>query len=566
MTNQYIVAFCGLPSSGKSTLINSLIGERILQTGVSRTTTEHKILPEITDDDNNKFTAIDLPGICDSEEKDTKFDELTEDNIKKANLICFVSDVNKAFITTHEMNEFIKLKNIVKKIQEEEGKIYDVVVILTKCDYEENMNNKNIKTKIVLSNFITHYKYGKEISDSDEDTDLGDLIKTVKEKLPNQEIMLFNAFGRINYFDDFSDQLKKIVKKSKVVPSNNNIKFSISKFCKNIKSRQEESYADKFCEKIDMFLEDKIQINKVIESFYNMNNDNQYYMIKKYSEHDEKTKINFKIYVFIETILEKTNFYNRDKSHFAAFRFNYTTEILNDSLLLKMQNLKCDFTNETIWEAIVDSFNCLDWKLKYAIINKVIFESCIFKKHQDATIFLKKCFMQSGGYEKYNFKNKFNDFILSCEKSDFEKFYNIMMPFCVPTTIQKPQITQTINVEKFYKSFSFDNNIQNLIHGYLGKLERQINDQNYILYNKIQILYNLFMNPATFYNSTNIEYHYKNNKLKGNTIIESKILNSNEFLNIEEKFYENMIGFPIISHKKINDIVFLSPQELMYKE
>ena len=198
MSNQYIVAFCGLPSSGKSTLINSLIGERILHTGVSRTTTEQRILPEITDDDNNKFTAIDLPGICDSEEKDTKFDKLTEDNIKKANLICFVSDVNKSFITTHEMNKFLKLKDIVKNIENEDGKIYDIVVILSKCDYEENKNKNNgIIKKTIKTISNTFYKYGKEISDSDEDTDLGDLIKTVrKKKLHNEQIILFNAFGR----------------------------------------------------------------------------------------------------------------------------------------------------------------------------------------------------------------------------------------------------------------------------------------------------------------------------------------------------------------------------------
>lgn len=564
MTEQYIVAFCGLPSSGKSTLINSLIGERILQTGVSRTTTEQRILPEITDDDGNKFTAIDLPGICDSEEKDTKFDELTEDNIKKANLICFVSDVNKAFITTHEMNEFLKLKNIVKKIQEEDGKIYDIVVTLSKCDYEENKNKKNIKTTKTANSNKTYYKYGKEISDSDEDTDLGDLIKTVREKLPDQEIMRFNAFGRINYFDDCSDQLKKIVKKSKVIPSSNNVKFSISKFCKNIQIRQEESYVNKFSVKIDMFLENRLQINKVIESFYNMNADNQYYMIKKYSEHNVNSAIIFKKYEFIETILEKSDYYNKDKSHFAMFQFNYTTEILNNNMLLKMQNLKYNFTNETIWDAIGNAFNCLDWKLKYTIMNKIIFKGCIFKKHQDATKFLQKCFMQSGGYEKYNFNKNYNDFILSCVKSDFEKFNNIMLPFCTPITIQKPQIIQSIDTEIFYKFL--DDNVQKLIYNYLEKLENQINDQSYVLYNKLQILHKLFTDPGTFYNSTNVEYHYKSNKLKGSTIIESKILNSNEFLNIEKKFYENMIGFPIISYNKINDIVFLSPKELMYKE
>ena len=91
MSSTYIVAFCGLPSSGKSTLINSLIGERLLHSGVCRTTTNVNTLEDeiITDDNGNKFIAIDLPGICDSEENDKKFNEMTEVNITNANLIFF---------------------------------------------------------------------------------------------------------------------------------------------------------------------------------------------------------------------------------------------------------------------------------------------------------------------------------------------------------------------------------------------------------------------------------------------------------------------------------------------
>ena len=47
------VAFIGLPSAGKSTIINSLIGKRLLESGVCRTTTEYKELKEIIEDDNN---------------------------------------------------------------------------------------------------------------------------------------------------------------------------------------------------------------------------------------------------------------------------------------------------------------------------------------------------------------------------------------------------------------------------------------------------------------------------------------------------------------------------------
>jgi ribosome biogenesis GTPase A len=55
------VAFVGLPSSGKSSIINSLIFKRKLQSGVCRTTTEYQLLEEIVIDDNgNKFRVIDF--------------------------------------------------------------------------------------------------------------------------------------------------------------------------------------------------------------------------------------------------------------------------------------------------------------------------------------------------------------------------------------------------------------------------------------------------------------------------------------------------------------------------
>ena len=57
--SEFTIAFIGLPSSGKSSIINSLIGKRILESGICRTTTEYNLLDNIIDDDdNNKFKVI----------------------------------------------------------------------------------------------------------------------------------------------------------------------------------------------------------------------------------------------------------------------------------------------------------------------------------------------------------------------------------------------------------------------------------------------------------------------------------------------------------------------------
>jgi GTPase Era involved in 16S rRNA processing len=114
---ELVIAFIGLPSAGKSTLINSITGKRFLKSGVCRTTLKpaHVIgkqnifnLPEedynmenLESDDNIEYTVIDLPGLADSENKsnETNFDKLTLEWIKKADVIFWVSDINICFIT-----------------------------------------------------------------------------------------------------------------------------------------------------------------------------------------------------------------------------------------------------------------------------------------------------------------------------------------------------------------------------------------------------------------------------------------------------------------------------------
>lgn len=600
----YIVAFCGLPSSGKSTLINSLIGERILQSGVCRTTTQVNTLTDeiITDDNGNKFIAIDLPGICDSEESDKKFSEMTEAYVTNAKLICFVSDVNKAFITTHEVNEYQKIKNLLKQREKETGDIYDVAIILTKCDF--NVKNKEKKVKSVSKN-------KREISDSDEDTDLSDLVKKVKEKLQEEaksgDILLFNAFGRIKHNNKISSSLKKIVDKSGVNPTNNNISFSIKKYCYQIKERQEESYVKKFEERIQLFLNTQIHtqymqymIDKVLNSFNNMNENNQYYMIEKYSKYD----INYKLFMCIyHILLKKEHFYNKDKNVFANFYIKYYIHMLNMNMLKKEYNLVENYTN-TIWENIQNKFNDLSYESQNNIIDDIIFKGDIFENNSDifdlddsllfknnnSVLFLETCFEKTGGFKKYDFNNKFNEFIKSYDKKKFDNFYSIMIKYCEPDNIQlKPIVLQPLGEKYIYycdnskhtqKYFYSENEngqkcvcgntvvgtkycdyVLKHINDYLYELKKLVKNPKYILYNKLQILKYLF---ESYDQNSKQNYHFKENKLKGNTIIEQKILNHPEYSKIKNYFYKQFIGNVDIPYDKSENFVFMLTDEIMY--
>jgi small GTP-binding protein len=617
MSSPYIVAFCGLPSSGKSTLINSLVGERILQSGVCRTTTEMNELSNevIIDDNGNKFVAIDLPGICDSEEKNINFNDITEAHITRANLVCFVSDVNKAFITTHEVNEYKKIKKIVKNLEKENGTIYDVAIILTKCDFNEELKEK--KTKVPSKNT-------REISDSDEDTDLGDLIKKAKEKLPDEDIILFNAFGRIRHSNRISQKLKRIVEKSGVNPTYNNTSFSIKKYCYEIQRRQELSYVEKFNERMKLFIENKIQFENVMNAFENMNEENQYYIVENYSEQD----VNYRIFDFICTSLaRKKHFYNKNKTKFSQFYIKYYIHMLNNNMLNKTQNFVGDYQSK-IWECIQNKFSDLSFDSQNNMIDNVIFEGIIFTNIGHSLLFVQNCFVQTGGFEKYNFMNKFNNLIKLNDKEKFYKFYNIIFPFCTPKNVQIPQVPlQNIRKERYKYQCNFnrhkmqfnthgsygnfpchsivgheqeangqlfwysninqpercktcgqnitvinettnnniitkDNNqLLQIINKYLSDLKELINDPKYILFNKLQILKYLFDDYNINIKQT---YHFKENKLKGNNIIEQKILNYPEFIKIEKRFYEKFIGNLIISYDKPENFIFLSIDEILY--
>lgn len=456
MTSQapYIVAFCGLPSSGKSTLINSLIGKRILQSGVCRTTTNVSLLENeiIVDDDNNKFIAIDLPGICDSEENDKKFNEMTEAHITNANLIFFVSDVNKAFITTHEVNEYKKIKKIVKDLEKENGQIYDVAIILSKCDF--NISHKEKKTK-------NNFKFpSNEISDSDEDTDFSDLVNKVKEKLPQEDIILFNAFGRIAYNKNTSNHLKKLVEKSGVNPSKNNISFSIKKYCYEIQKKQELSYMGKFNERMKLFVENKISFEKTIETYNNLNEENQYHILENLCDGE----INFKHLKIADYILSiKNDFYNKNKNKFASFYIKYYIHIINNNYFSVSQNFTREYNLTQLFDLIQLVFSDLSYKSMDIIFDNVIFETLqfqfdydnnIFKEFkitniQNSITFLNKCYIQNGGFEKFYFYNKFNNFIKSCDKQKFQRFYNLMIVFCKPKYDYKELLQYDVNPEGF---------------------------------------------------------------------------------------------------------------------
>jgi len=613
----YTVAFCGLPSSGKSTMINSLIGERILQSGVCRTTTEMTELSEkiICSDDGCKFISIDLPGICDSEEKDTKFNDMTYDTIKRANLICFVSDVNKAFITTHERDEYFKIKKILQDLEADSGKIYNICIFLTKCDFCEHRPKESKKPPPKKSK----KKYEELSDDEGEDTDLTDLVMGVREKMKNEDIYLFNAYGRIEHIDKLTKNKKKISAKLKKIVKGGakeyNIEFNIKKYYENYDKKQEISYRDKYKYYFESFLNNGTKIDKIIESFENLTEIDKFDNIKVYLENTN----NYKYFQLVHTITTlHPLYYNWNErnmqNEFAYFFFQCYVNILNDSQFSMSQNLTLELDVKLCWDNIQKYFEDIADKTKYDImVNEVIFKNGLFyQNHAHHTTFIQKCFLQPGGFIKYNFEENFNDFISKCCSVEFNSFYTKMInawrPICLqipenitkePTHYQytcdcpndiKMKKNEVVVGDYWYSNKKHDwctlcdntycteqkstmidySKMMAEIDIYLQQFEEHIFDPSYILYNKLQLLQYIFNTPPERMGRTMHDHHflrYDVENIAGQTkyqCIVSKIINHSKYIKLVKKFYRTLINMSkdIINIKELNVV---SIDELLYK-
>jgi hypothetical protein len=240
-----VVGFIGLPSAGKSSLINSLVGKRILQSGLCRTTTEvHLIGPtnefgfpneryhqhSVQSDDGVPITILDLPGVADAENKgtETNFDELTRAHVTNCDLIFWVSDVQTAFLTTHERNEFEGINALLKQTTTETGTLYQIGILISKYNYGDTQSEPLTETKDeITGDEITGDD--DEITSDDEDTTVHDCYRRVEHIFKNSNIPLFkyNAFGRILASNDKGTPLVRLVQKTGVGALSVNTEFNL---------------------------------------------------------------------------------------------------------------------------------------------------------------------------------------------------------------------------------------------------------------------------------------------------------------------------------------------------
>jgi len=140
------VGFVGLPSAGKSTFINALAGRRVLQSGVRRATTEACLVgrtnavcsprwipTELKSDDDVEFCALDLPGVCDADDKGASLGRTIEWAFK-CDVVVWVTDARTAFLTEHEVAEYASVRGALQAKADEDGTLYQFAIVIAKCD------------------------------------------------------------------------------------------------------------------------------------------------------------------------------------------------------------------------------------------------------------------------------------------------------------------------------------------------------------------------------------------------------------------------------------------------
>jgi GTPase SAR1 family protein len=253
------IAFVGLPSSGKSTLINSITRKRSLQSGVARTTTEPTFICSenilgctnfiempIKSDDDVELGLLDLPGVSDVENiqhgTNKNYDDLAEGWITSCDAMFWITDANTAFLTKHEKTAYERFVNVLEKNIVDTGTLYQWGIILTKFD---ECGGDVCEMEDIYA-FITDKHVGSEYS-GDEDTNMSDSLKRVKRLFPDTNIKCFNAFGRIMHTKGISRLLLSLVQRKHSGISKHNMKFNCKWLIDDYDSKRELCIVKSMC-------------------------------------------------------------------------------------------------------------------------------------------------------------------------------------------------------------------------------------------------------------------------------------------------------------------------------
>jgi len=205
-----IIALAGPTGSGKTSIVNSLVGNRILQSGLQRTTKEPVLIgpfnsfndrrvkflkQQLANQSGREYCLLDLPGVNRPHE-DGDFSSHTRSCVVNCNVILWVSSIHNAFVEPYEKAEFDKLIKICEANTRETGALYEFAIVLSKYNFNDEVQDATTT---------------QSLDENGDDTTLADLYQRVVTMYPNMQIIKFNAFARIKFQCDKSTKFDRLI-------------------------------------------------------------------------------------------------------------------------------------------------------------------------------------------------------------------------------------------------------------------------------------------------------------------------------------------------------------------
>lgn len=425
------------------------------------------------------------------------------------------------------MTEYNKLKKYIKDFEDQTGTLYHIAILLSKCDKEAKKLDKSDKSSLSNTN---------EIIDSDEDTDIYDLIDKVKQKFANDDIILFNAYGRSYHHERSSAVLQKFIKKMVGVPQKDNIQFRITKYIANYKEDQKKLYYNKFIDRFNQFVNNKLDIESLICFWKNIDRlekINHLIIICSEKVYEQR----YKYFNYVMYILNIENFCleHSDESDIVNnfLITSYLNMLIDTKNLKKVNNLWYDYTNVEVYNSIYKYFVEMNNSCQ-----QIWYEEFMTYKYINTQLqigLLKYFNFQGLNYKAFNYKLLFEKIILQENIEQYRKYYDVMVAL--------------LNIETSFEFKYFDESkedILNIYIRYLEHLKNLSNNEDYILLNKLQIINNIYhkkiYNQCHFYSKTLNDLTIDKNR---NIIVSNSRLKSNDkyieiIRDIWKKIYSNI--------------------------
>ena len=250
MAPSVLVGLMGLPSAGKSSMVNALLGMRVRQSGVCRTTKDIFLIGtdarkkelgltparhakhDLASDDGVPYGILDFPGVADAEETNNQFFDACVTWGLKCDVVCWVSDIRTSFMTVHEKAEFERVRDVLQDASVHTGRLFQFCIVLAKYDFDDTTKARS----------PVRVEHG-EIADPEEETTVTDCLARVQRMFPDTRICKFNAFGRIAHRAGSSEALRALLSRM-APPRDVNTTFELQWAVESLPMRRQRRMLD----------------------------------------------------------------------------------------------------------------------------------------------------------------------------------------------------------------------------------------------------------------------------------------------------------------------------------